>query len=126
MSARQTRNPNRLGHLLALFALVCQVLLGGATLPDMSMAEPAALGLICHADAPATPDHAPARHRHTPGCALCPLCVVAMQAVIPAMAPALPGPSVRGADRVALPPPARAPPAQPRRVALPRGPPVLT
>ena len=127
MSARQSRYPRRLGHVLALLALVCQVLLGGVALPDMAAAEQAsALGVICHAGAPPAPDQAPAHHRRITGCALCPLCVMAMQGVIPAVAPALPGPSVRMADRAAQPPPARAPPAQPRLVAFPRGPPVLT
>ncbi len=126
-SARRVDAPKRFGRLAALLALVVQVLLGGAALPGQAAADQVgALGVICHADAPAPPGRPPPHRRHMPGCALCPHCVMAMQGVIPAAAPALPAPSVRIAARAALPPPARAPPAQPRRVALPRGPPVLT
>jgi hypothetical protein len=135
MSSRQ-RTPSRpvrslAGLLLAVLALVSQLALGAIVLPDeaaaqeQSIAALDAISVLCQSPTPAAPDRAPAHHR-CPDCALCPLSVaLAMQATVLASGPDLPPPSSQSAIRLALPPPARAPPAQPHTTPLPRGPPVL-
>ncbi len=135
MSSRQTAHPRFLGSLpgllLAVLALFSQLTLGAVILPDeaaaqaQSVAALDALSVICSSTNPSTP--ARPHHRHSPDCAVCPLCTaLAMQAVVLVSGPDLPAPSSRLADRATLPPPARAPPAQPRHTPPPRGPPALT
>jgi hypothetical protein len=136
MSSRQrtTQRPvcSLPGLLLAVLALVSQLALGAIVLPDVAEAQEQsvaaldAISVLCQSPTPALPDRAPAHH-HCPDCALCPLCVaLAMQGVVLASGPEMPPPSCQSVSRVALPPPARAPPAQPHTTPLPRGPPVLT
>jgi hypothetical protein len=116
------------GLLLAMLALVSQLALGSVVVPDdAGAAELAAVAIFCQTAAPGTPQPATPHHQHAPGCAICPLCVaLAAPGAILTPAPLLPVPSVRQVAQIALPPPARGPPARPLRTALPRGPPSLT
>ena len=134
MSSRPQRQPwlpGRLaGLLLAVVALVSQLAFGAIVLPDeaaaqeQSVAALEAVSILCQSPAPGQP---PPPHRHAPDCALCPLsAALDHQAVILGAAPALPRPSRAMAVRATRPPPARAPPSQPRDTAYPRGPPSLT
>ena len=136
MASRQTKHLRSLGSLpgllLAVLALVSQLALGSIAMPDeaaareQSVAALDSLSIICSATTPV--EHAPGQHHHHGmDCAVCPLCAaLAMHAVVLGSGPDLPAPSSRLAHRATLPPPARAPPAQPRHAPPPRGPPVLT
>jgi hypothetical protein len=131
MASRLSRAPHRpAGLLLAILALVGQLALGAMVMPAdaaavaQSVAELDAASILCVGTPP--PVHAPPHRHHAIDCALCPLCAaMATHGVILSAAPSLPAPPAAIAARAALPPPARAPPAQPRRAALPRGPPIL-
>ena len=115
-----------LGHVLALVAVLCQ-LLAAALLPvPGDAAVPGDLlraGVICHADAgaPPRPDHAPIHP--SAECALCPLCLAAAPPVLVPVPPSIPPQPVQ--DLAATLPPARANPfvAGHRLAAQPRGPP---
>ena len=124
MSLALTRTlRSSVGLLLAVLALVSQLALGSVVLSDDAQAaEFDAIAVLCQTGAPA-----PVHHQHAPDCAICPLCVaLALPGVILTPGPVLPAPSVRGVAVVALPPPARAPPARTLRLAQPRGPPIPT
>lgn len=120
------------GLFLAMLALAGQMALGATVAPgepsDAGLLELGALGVICHADAPADTDHAPSPHRHSPDCAICPLCVaMAMPATaVVASGPMLPAPTIALVGRASVPAPVRGPPSRPLLIARPRGPPVLT
>jgi hypothetical protein len=114
---------------LVVLALVSQMAFATVPLSDgqQAAAEIDALSVLCTATAPA-PGQPPAHHHHGLDCALCPFCA-AMATPSAMLAPGtieLPAPPSQGSVRLAWQPPARAPPAYPRRTALPRGPPVLT
>ena len=109
-----------LGYLLALVAVLCQLL---AAVLLLVPGDPLRAGVICHADAntPLGPDHAPI---HPPsGCALCPLCLAAAPPALAPAPPSIPAPPVRDLAAALL--PARASPPAPRHrlAAQPRAPP---
>ena len=116
------------GVIVAVLALISQLALGAAVLPDQipanSVAALAAAMVDC---APAVPGHKPAPSpRHDGGSALCPLSVaLALPSVILTAAPILPPPLPALAMRTASRPPARAPPNRVPEAAFPRGPPTL-
>ena len=114
---------------LAMLALAVQ-LAAVATVPWQGMRLAALDQLvavsICHADAAGPGQrHAPT-HRHAPLCLLCPFCQ-AMTHAGPLLVPLAPvlTPPAPALLRLAMPPPARAPPARPPGAAYPRGPPAL-
>ena len=129
MSLALTRTlRSSVGLLLTILALVSQLALGSVVLADdASAAELDAIAILCQTPVPGAPVPAVPHHQHLPDCAICPLCVaLALPGAILTPAPLLPAPSVRSVAQVALPPPARAPPDRPLRIAQPRGPPALT
>jgi len=78
-------------------------------------------GTICHAGgAPDSDRKAPS---HTPRCPLCPLCQALAHAGLLPPPPSVPTHPALVALRLAMPPPARAPPVRPSGTAYPRGPP---
>ena len=136
MSLRQITTPRLAsglpGLLLAVLALVSQLALGSVLLPDEASAQQRvaaldALSVLCDSTTSPVPAGQPAHHRHPPDCTLCPpSATLALPAMVLASAPDVPLPQSVAAERVALPPPAQGPPAQPRYAKLPRGPPALT
>jgi hypothetical protein len=122
-------NPHRLpasGLFLALLALVVQLAFGAVVpRPEIAYVMDDA-GVICHAPAPSDGSLPPAHH-HTPDCQFCPLCMslATPGIVLPGGPAGAPAPRSVAYHRPGLPPPATAPPAQPLRIAQPRGPPVL-
>jgi hypothetical protein len=114
------------GMLLAIVALALQ--LAAASVAPWAPAggiDRLVAGSICHAAGAGDQGGAPARH-HAPDCAICPLCQAIAHAGVllgPGFA-ALPAPIVAAA-RLALLPPARAPPLRRVAAAAPRGPPDL-
>jgi hypothetical protein len=113
------------GRWLAAIALAVQVA-AAATVP-VGMAQAATIDRLVAAsicDGGPT-DHQLPAHHSAPDCAICPFCQALGQATLLlaplAVAFDLPRPSV---VRVALPPPARAPPARVAAAAYPRGPPL--
>jgi hypothetical protein len=117
------------GRLLAVLAVLAQIMLGAA-LPAHAMAAGLDTGAfpICHAGDPADDaGKAPAGHPvHDGDCALCPVCHVLAAAALPAPpAPPPPRPD-RVVAAVAFVPPARAPPGAAVSPAIyPTGPPSL-
>jgi hypothetical protein len=120
------------GLLLAMLALAGQIAFGGLVPPVDAAESPLAgldsLGVICHAASEGNPGESPAPHRHSPDCAICPLCVAmtAPAAALLSPGPMLPAPPTDTVTAESPRPPARAPPSAPPRAAQPRGPPVLT
>lgn len=123
------RRPSRLLSLLvATMALVSQLALGAAVLPDdaaqVQLAALDAVSILCHTDG-TTGGHgdAPTHHRGS-GHALCPLDVsLALPSAALASAPHLPAPPLPLTLRARPLPPARAPPTPMLVAAYPRGPP---
>jgi hypothetical protein len=116
------------GFIVAVLALISQLALGGAVLPDQVPANGiAALAAAMVDCAPAIPGHPPApTPRHDDSSALCPLSVaLALPSVILTPAAVLPPPMPIPAMRTAMRPPARAPPNRVPDAAFPRGPPAL-
>jgi len=117
------------GLLLALLALASQIAVGSLVLPeDSAAAELDAVAILCQVTAPGAPQQPGApHHHHAPDCAICPFCAaLALPGAILTPAPLLPAPSLHRVAQIALPPPSRGPPSRPLRIALPRGPPLLT
>ncbi len=125
---RRTGPVRRLpGFLVALLALISQLALGAAVLPDHAPADGVAALAAAMVDcAPGAPAAPPPTHHQQDGSALCPLSVaLALPSVILTPAPILPAPLPMMAMRTASRPQARAPPNRVLIAAFPRGPPAL-
>ncbi len=118
-----------IGRLAAMLALISQIALGAMVLPDSRPADPLAaldaLSVLCLTGRTAPAHKNPAHH--APLAVMCPLAAaLALPALLAAAPTVPPAPPAVLTLRLALPPPARAPPARTVVAAWPRGPPALT
>jgi len=133
MSAQLPGRGNRAGMVLATLLVLLRLALPGLPLSVGGGGQDAALaGIlgdtpICHAGA-ADPSngHEPADTPNMPmhDCALCPVCQLAAPMLLPE-AVWVTAPRLVGNARIALLPPATAPPSHDRYAARPRGPPAF-
>ena len=114
--------------VLAMAALVSQLVLGSLVLPDEATGATAQLGSVAVLCTSAAVPQAPAHHRHHPGVpATCPLEIaLALPAVILPAAVVLPLPATSSATGPFTLPPARGPPAASAWALHARAPPHLT